>query len=74
MEGENVLNAENYHNCLNYLNKQIILKNIDIFIDNSGLNDIIPFLTVRRAKKAEKRDSHAKKIILSFLPRFPKLS
>lgn len=34
----------------------------------------IPFLTVRRAKKAEKRDSHAKKIILSFLPRFPKLS
>ena len=41
MEGENVLNAENYNNYLNYLNKQIILKNIDIFIDNSGLNDII---------------------------------
>ena len=39
-----------------------------------GSTDLLPFLTVRRAKKAEKRDSHAKKIILSFLPRFPKLS
>ena len=34
----------------------------------------IPFLTVQKVKKAEKRDTYAKKRIVSFLPRFPKLS
>ena len=51
-------------------------------IDNSGtmmytvirLAYIIPFLTVQKVKKAEKRDTYAKKRIVSFLPRFPKLS
>jgi hypothetical protein len=33
-----------------------------------------PFLTVQKVKKAEKRDTYAKKRIVSFLPRFPKLS
>ena len=37
-------------------------------------DDIIPFLTVQKVKKAEKRDTYAKKRIVSFLPRFPKLS
>ena len=32
------------------------------------------FLTVQKVKKAEKRDTYAKKRIVSFLPRFPKLS
>ena len=35
---------------------------------------IIPYLTVQKAKKAEKRDIYAKKWDFSFLPRFPKLS
>ena len=35
---------------------------------------IIPYLTVQKAKKAEKRDIYAKKLDFSFLPRFPKLS
>lgn len=35
---------------------------------------ILPFLTVQKVKKAEKRDTYAKKRIVSFLPRFPKLS
>ena len=34
----------------------------------------IPYLTVQKAKKAEKRDIYAKKWDFSFLPRFPKLS
>ena len=35
---------------------------------------IFPYLTVQKAKKAEKRDIYAKKLDFSFLPRFPKLS
>ena len=38
------------------------------------IRSTIPYLTVQKAKKAEKRDIYAKKWDFTFLPRFPKLS